>query len=88
MSKLAITNNIFRNNSGLMSELKSAISASEVRKLESLGYLENAISPQGETWRLSKKGKESRDLLLGKRSWFDRVSDFFYRHMLGFRASL
>lgn len=69
MSNLAITNDIFRNSSGLMSELEAAISRGEVRRLERLGYIENAISPKGETWKLSKKGKASRDLLMGKRTF-------------------
>ena len=88
MSNLAITNDIFRNSSGLMSELEAAISRGEVRRLERLGYIENAISPKGETWKLSKKGKASRDLLMGKRTFGDRISDFFYRKILGFRASI
>lgn len=88
MSNLAITNDIFRNSSGLMSELEAAISRGEVRRLERLGYIENAISAKGETWKLSKKGKASRDLLMGKRTFWDRISDFFYRKILGFRASI
>lgn len=88
MSSLAITNNIFRNNSGLMKDLKEAISDNEIRRLERLGYIENAVSPKGETWKLSARGKASRSLLLGKRTLWGRISDFFYRHILNFRVSL
>lgn len=88
MSTLAITNDVFRYRSGLMKDLEAAISDKEVRRLERLGYIENAISPKGETWRLSAKGKAARNLLLGKRSLLGKVSDFFYHHILGFRVTL
>lgn len=88
MKKLAITNDIFRNNSGLMSDLEKAISKEEIHRLERLGYIENAISPKGNSWKLSKKGKDSRDLLLGKHTMWDTISDFFYRYILGFRTSI
>ena len=88
MVSLAITNPIFRHSSGLLSELEKVISPQEVRCLERLGYIENAVSPKGETWRLSKKGKQSRDILMQKYSWRDRISDFFYRHVLGYQVSI
>ena len=50
--------------------------------------IENAVSPKGETWKLSPKGKAARKLLLGKRTVFSCLSDFFYRHILDFRVSL
>lgn len=88
MKKLAITNDIFRHNSGLMRDLEKAINKEEIRSLERLGYIKNIITPKGESWKLSKKGRDSRDLLLGKHTLWDAISDFFYRYILGFRTSI
>ena len=88
MASLAITDPIFNHSSGLLSELENKISPQEVRRLERLGYIENAVSPNGETWRLSKKGKQSRHILMQKSSWRGRISDFFYRHVLGYQVSI
>ncbi len=88
MSSLAITNDIFRCKSGLMKDLEAAISDKEVHRLEQLGYIENAVSPNGDTWKLSKKGEAARDLLIGKRTFFGKLSDFFYYRILGFRVNL
>lgn len=88
MKDLAITHKIFEHNAGLMKDLESAITIDEIRRLERLGYIENAISPKGATWKLSKKGKESRELLVGKATLFDKISDFFYRYILKYRVSL
>jgi len=88
MVSLAITDPIFNQSAGLLSELEKKISPQEVRRLERLGYIENAVSPKGETWKLSKKGRQSRDILMQKYSWKDRITDFFYRHVLHYRVSI
>ena len=88
MKSLAITDSIFNHSSGLLSDLEKRISTDEVRKLERLGYIEYAVSPKGETWKLSKKGQQSRDVLMQKYSLWDRVSDFFYRNVLHYHVSI
>lgn len=88
MDTIAIKNSAFRSGSGLLCDLENEITPEEVRRLERLGYIENAVSPKGETWKLSPKGKAARKLLLGKRTVFSCLSDFFYRHILDFRVSL
>lgn len=88
MGKIAIENSVFSSGAGLLRDLENKITPEEVRRLERLGYIENAVSPKGETWKLSPKGRAARNLLLGKRTAFSRLSDFFYRHILDFRVSL
>lgn len=88
MSKLAIESSIFKNKSGLLCDLEKAISAEEVHRLERLGYIENAVSPKGETWRLSKKGRKARKALVGKASFRDRISDFFLSNVLHYSVSI
>lgn len=79
---LSINNRIFAQDAGLLADLEQAITKEEVRKLERLGYIENAISPNGETWKLSKKGRQARKLLSEERSIFDRISDFILRKII------
>lgn len=88
MNKLAIESPIFEHKSGLLCDLEAAISAEEVRRLERLGYIENAVSPKGETWRLSKKGRKARKALVGKVSFRDRISDFFLSNVLHYSVSI
>lgn len=88
MSKLAIESSIFENKSGLLCDLETAISPEEVRRLERLGYIENAVSPEGETWKLSEKGRNARKALVGKVSFVDRISDFFLSKVLHYSVSI
>lgn len=88
MGKLAIEDPVFSRNSGLMRDLENAITPQEIRKLERLGYIENAVSPHGETWRLSRKGKQARKALTEKSTFFDCLSDFFFRNVLRYRVSI
>lgn len=70
---------------GMLRALEDEITPAEVRRLERLGYIENAISPKGATWRLSAKGKRLRkNLLKGNTRW----SDFFFKHVLRYNVSL
>ena len=88
MTMMTIVNPALGKGSGLLANLEKEISTKEVRKLERLGYIENAISPKGVTWKLSAKGKRMRKYMLERRGIRARLSDFFYRHILKFRASL
>lgn len=89
MDTFAITKPVFRHSSGLLSDLEKTITPQEVRRLERLGYIENAVSPKGETWRLSSKGKSARkSLLQDEHSIWDVLSDFFYNNVLKFRVSI
>ena len=76
------TLNLIRKNSGLLSALEENLSPEEVRRLETLGYIETGISPKGPTWRLTDKGKRMRRNLKSETSFFTRVGDFFFRHIL------
>lgn len=73
---------------GMLDTLEKRISPAEVRRLERLGYIENAISPKGATWRLSAKGKRMRKNLIGGSSFVSRCSDFFFRYVLRYNVSL
>ena len=73
---------------GLLDTLERKMSPAEVRRLERLGYIENAISPKGATWRLSDKGKRMRNNLKKESSIATRCSDFFFKKVLRYNVSL
>lgn len=64
------------------------MSVSEVRNLELLGYIENAIAPEGETWKLTGKGKKLRKLLMEQHNPVDIVKDWIFRKLLKFNVNL
>lgn len=83
-----ICNDALSKGYGLLKDLESALSENEVRDLELLGYIENAISPNGETWKLTKKGKKLRKLLMNRSSLSDFLKDWIYTKILRFNVNL
>ena len=49
---MTITNPALERGYGMLKTLEEQITPAEVRRLERLGYIENAISPKGATWKL------------------------------------
>lgn len=88
MGKISIVDPALNKGYGMLSVLEKSISPAEVRRLERLGYIENAISPQGATWRLSAKGKRMRKNLMKGTSLAMRCSDFFFKYVLRYNVSL
>lgn len=83
-----ICDNALSKGCGLLKDLEENLSISKVRELELLGYIENAIAPDGETWKLTSKGKKLRKLLLGRKSLKETVEDWIYIHLLKFNVNL
>lgn len=84
-----ICNSALSKGYGLLKELEESLSVDEVRELELLGYIENAIAPEGETWKFTGKGKRLRKLLLsGHRNLGDTIKDWIYIHLLKFNVNL
>lgn len=73
---------------GLLKDLERELSESEVRNLELLGYIENAIASEGETWKLTHKGKKLRNLLAKDKTIVDIVKDWIYTRLLSFNVNL
>jgi len=86
--QVLITDKAFAKGCGLLKDLESAITPEEVRRFERLGYIENAISPKGQTWKLSARGKELRKLLDDNKTVFDKITDFIFIHILRYRVSI
>lgn len=85
---MLITNPALGKGCGLLNKLEGALSSQEVRRLERLGYISTSLSPKGETWKLTHKGKVMRKLLSEDKSLFTKISDFFYKRILKYKVYL
>ena len=85
---MTITNPALERGYGMLKTLEEQITPAEVRRVERLGYIENAISPKGATWKLSVKGRRMRKNLSRGSSFATRWSDFFFKHVLRYNVSL
>lgn len=84
-----ICNSALSKGYGLLKELEESLSVEDVRDLELLGYIENAIAPEGETWKLTGKGEKLRKLLLLEhKNLGDIIKDWIYIHLLKFNVNL
>lgn len=67
---------------GILSDLKNEIGENAVEHLGLLGYIHIGISPKyGETWSLTKRGKETRyfwDERISLRSIYDNICSIIY----------
>lgn len=83
---LPICNDALKDGSGLISKL--SMSKEDIESLELQGYIKNAISSNGDTWKLTKKGIKTRAFFLNKRSFKMRIADWVCRHILRLHVSL
>ncbi len=88
MNSAVICNPAFKKKSGLVSDLLRSVPEDEIMRLERLGYIENGVSPNGETWKLTRKGVEYRSFMLPSRSVADGITDWILNKIVGFRVSL
>lgn len=77
---LPICNEALSKGSGLVSDL--SMSPSDIEELELQGYIKNAISHKGDTWKLTKKGRKTRAFFLNKRTARMKIGDWICRHIL------
>lgn len=77
---LPICNEALKPGSGFVRDLD--MSAEDIRSLELQGYIKNAVSCKGDTWKLTKRGEEVRNFFLDKRSRKNRISDWMLRNIL------
>lgn len=83
---LPICNEALSKGSGLVSEL--SMSKSDIEDLELQGYIKNAISSKGDTWKLTRKGKRTRAFFLNEHSVKMKIADWICRHILRLNVSL
>lgn len=78
---LPICNEALSKRSGLIRDL--SMSREDIESLELQGYIKNAMSSNGDTWKLTKKGLQTRAFLLNDRSVKMRIGDWMCRNFLG-----
>ncbi|MBD5317787.1 MAG: hypothetical protein HDS09_00765 [Bacteroides sp.] len=78
---LPICNDALKVKRGKVSDLRQSMLESDIRALELQGFIKNAISNDGLTWSLTKRGEEVRDYFLSKRSRFAKVADWTLRNI-------
>lgn len=88
MTNSAIYSDALSKGFGLLKDLEEELTKKEVRNLELLGYIENAISSKGETWKLTRKGVELRKLLCGKNTAVDSIKDWCYKRLFKMNVNL
>lgn len=88
MSNCAIYSDALSKGAGLLKDLEDELTPKEVRKLELLGYIENAISSEGETWKLTRKGVKLRKLLNEENTPIDTLKDWTYKHLFKININL
>jgi hypothetical protein len=67
---------------GFVRDLEQDLNEKEIRSLELQGYIKNAVSECGPTWKLTEQGRQVRDFLLGKRTRKMKVLDWIYKNVL------
>jgi len=70
---------------GLLKDIESLVDVDELLRL---GYISVSVSPSGETWKLTKSGRSVLKFYTGKPSIYERISDLFYKYILGFNVSV
>ena len=70
---------------GLLKDIENLVDVDELLRL---GYISVSVSPNGETWKLTKSGKLALKFYTEKPSIYERISDLFYKYILGFNVSV
>lgn len=60
----------------------------EVRGLEMQGYIKNAVSPHGDTWKLTERGRKVRNLMLGHRTRQQKIGDWILKNLLRMHVTI
>ncbi len=67
---------------GYINELQQTIGEKAVRKLELMGYIENAPHPSGRTWKVTERCKRYGNVRQKKNGLFSVITNKIYAHKL------
>lgn len=73
---------------GFIKDLEKALGKEKVRQLEAIGYIQNAPSEKGYTYQVSRKASQVISDLSTPISFFDHLSDFYYKYVKRVRFSI
>ena len=79
---------ILKKGYGTIEELLKEISREDMEYLHRGGYIRIGISPNGETFSLTKKGKKMLYLYSDKISIKDKILDFIFKYIIRFNVSI
>lgn len=68
---------IYKENSGAIDKLKNEIGEIKVDQLEAMGYIENAVNPNGNTWKISKQAKDMAKSIYRESTLIEKIIDWF-----------
>jgi hypothetical protein len=63
---------------GYIEELEMAIGKEGVRGLEIMGYIRNGFNEEGDTWKVTERGRERAELMFKPSTWWERFVSWFY----------
>ena len=72
---------ISKKKNGYLSDLERELGEHTVRQLEAMGYIENAPSTNGDTWKISSRAKHMADLKYKSSNIIERLVDWYYFHV-------
>lgn len=73
---------VYQKKFGYVSELQQAIGEQAVRKLELMGYIENAPHPTGRTWKATSRCNRFGDSRKERRGLLSRINNMLYARKL------
>ena len=88
MNNRILKSNILNKGHGLKEELLKDISREDIERLYRSGYIRIGISPNGETFSLTKKGKKMLYLYSDKINIKDKILDFIFKYIIRFNISI
>lgn len=80
--------NTLKKGYGTIEELSEEISREDIEHLYRSGYIRIGISPKGETFSVTREGKEILYLYSNKISVKDRILDFIFKYIIRFNVSI
>lgn len=72
---------IYTQKHGLRAELVEKFDERTVRQMEATGFIVNAPSAQGVTWKMSHMADEIATLKYSKLTWKERLVEWYYTHI-------
>ena len=71
-------NYIYKKKFGTISELSREFGETAVRQMEAMGYIINAPTKDGDTWKISSRAKKLAELRYRDNTLFEKLCDWFY----------
>lgn len=79
---------IYDHKHGLRSDLVRLYGERTVRQLEATGFIVNAPGPKGVTWGISNLANDIASLKYSRLSFMERLTDWYYTHVLRVNTSV